>query len=99
MTVANPQMQLRALVVTGPVGGEVEFITALLIASHYLHVRPGLDHVTAPWQAAEPAVFKMASGFGRRRLSGDDPPARLCRNGAFEHWRLKASVGPASLIR
>jgi tRNA(Arg) A34 adenosine deaminase TadA len=61
MTVQNPQVARRCLDIEGPIGGVVGTLTGLLIACHYIHVRPGPDHVTAPWRQAEPALFAMAA--------------------------------------
>ena len=75
MTVDNPQAARRCIDVAGPVGGVVEKLTGLLMACHYIYLRPGLDHVTAPWRAAEPDTFEIAadpvvaSVVGRARAS------------------------------
>lgn len=61
MTVANPQVSRRSVEIAGPSGGVVEVLTGLLMASHYIYVRPGLDHVVAPWRNAQPEVFGLAA--------------------------------------
>ncbi len=61
MTVANPQVLCRPLSVHGPAGGLVEALTGLLLACHYRYLRPGLDHVTRPWQQAQPDIFAAAA--------------------------------------
>ncbi len=61
MTVSNPQVSRRSVDIAGPSGGMVELLTGLLMASHYIYVRPAPDHVVTPWRNARPQVFALAA--------------------------------------
>lgn len=61
MTIDNPLVRRRRLRVVGPSDPVVERLTGLLVLSHYVHVRPGLEHVVATFGGSDPAALGLVT--------------------------------------
>jgi tRNA(Arg) A34 adenosine deaminase TadA len=60
MTIDNAQVRRRRPTVLGPSDPTVERLTVVLVFSHYVHVRPGLEHVLAVFGEADPLALAIA---------------------------------------